>query len=70
MASVMPARIRKEILAAGVARELMAAPTPFLPKGQGRVRAATKQAPDIVEAMQNLRQTTRRGGPDATGWNA
>ncbi len=60
----MPAEIRKEILAAGIARELMAAPAPLTdtPKGRGRVCAAAAQAPSIVDAAKDLRQITSRGG--------
>lgn len=60
----MPVEIRKEILAAGVAREFMAAPEPLedTPKGRGRVWSAAIQAPSIGEAAKNLRQTTPRGG--------
>jgi len=59
--------LRKEIIAAGVARELMAPPDALpAPAGaEGRVKTAAAQAPEIIEAMKNLRQITPRGGSAA-----
>ncbi len=54
--AAMPAEIRREILAAGIARELMAPPElpERLPPGQGRVRSAAARAPAIVDTVGNL----------------
>ncbi|HET9645993.1 MAG TPA: hypothetical protein VFP68_22165 [Burkholderiaceae bacterium] len=68
--AAMPSEIRRQILAVGIARELMAPPAPQIEsthRGRGRVRTATNQARDIVDAMKNLRHPAPRGGAPAPG---
>ncbi len=58
----MPANVRREILAAGVARDLMAEPEPLehTLEGRGRVRSAAEQAPEIIAAVGDLTKVAPR----------
>ena len=58
----IPAEVRKEILAVGVARELMVAPElpEGTPEGHGRIRSAAAQAPALIDALGNLTKITPR----------
>jgi hypothetical protein len=58
----MPAQVRKQILAAGVARNLMDAPEPLeqTKVGRGRVWSAARQAQDIADAVGDLTKSTPR----------
>ncbi len=60
--SAMPAEVRKEILAVGVARDLMAAPEPLkhTTQGRGRVWSAAGQAATLIDAVGSLTKTTPR----------
>ena len=60
--SVMPVELRKEILAAGVARDLMAPreSPERTPPGRGRVHSAATQAPAIMNAVGELMKITAR----------
>ncbi|HET9645930.1 MAG TPA: hypothetical protein VFP68_21825 [Burkholderiaceae bacterium] len=60
----MLAEFRREIMAVGIARELMAPPARLetTKNDEGRVRTAVNQAQDIVDAMKSLRRITPRGG--------
>lgn len=57
-----PAEVRKEILAVGVARDLMAAPESMehTPQGRGRVWSAAGQAPTLIDAVGSLTKNTPR----------
>jgi hypothetical protein len=59
---VMPADLRKDILAASIARDLMAPPEPLqdTPIGHGRVRSAAKQVEVISNALPGLTDVTAR----------